>query len=302
MLKGRSVDAAVSLVHAHASREARGELADPADAAAVVAVERLAEWAGTTDATLLRSLLRQALQDWPAEGLEADPEGPEVLVRDLLEPVANALLRRETGTVPDASVLNAEGGAHPVATDATILRAATRASSRSFARVPYYRARYGGRGSRFATSDSGWLATLAGHRPETAQRHVEWLGALLAVRGMPTWLMELHLSELVLQLREADCQVGGLPTVVAQLRRRRRQHVPDALLEQSEAWVVSALESPPVQGSGHLVAAAVADELVGVTGDDTAVLNWMTDPDRTTRADAAALLQVRARIRAGVLG
>ncbi len=297
MLRGRYVDAAIALIRDHASRTVTGPLTDPAEVAAVVAVERLAERIGSTDAALLRAVVDETTGGWSVGDGPAEPGERDILLRDLVEVVANALLQGDAQRRPDASALNVEGGAHPVALDAVVLRAATRASSRSFEQLPYYRARYGSRGARFATSDSGWLASLVAHRPETAGRHVAWLASLLAVRGMPTWLMELHLDELVAQLREAGCPVGGLPTVLGRRRWERRLHVPDALFEQAEFWMRDRLAVPPVEGSGRLIAAATSDVLAGVTTDDSAVLDWMTDPDRTSREDAAALLSVRARVR-----
>ena len=97
--------------------------------------------------------------------------------------------------------MNPGAGSYDVTTDATLVRAAVRAAQRSLDAMPYYGVRYGERGSRFATTDSAWLISLAPLSEERANRQVAWLCRVLAGRGMPSWLMELHLVELVAEVR-----------------------------------------------------------------------------------------------------
>ena len=62
-------------------------------------------------------------------------------------------------------------------------------------------------------------------------------------------------------------------------RRARRRHVDDDLLRSADVWADEALgDALPVPRTGALLAAAVADERAGVTRDDSAVVDWLTDP------------------------
>ncbi|NUR15275.1 MAG: hypothetical protein HOQ13_03070 [Dermatophilaceae bacterium] len=171
--------------------------------------------------------------------------------------------------------------------------------------MPYYGARYGARGSRFATTDSAWLVSLAWLDEAGAVRQVQWLARVLAARGMPSWLLEIHLDELVGEVRSvADPgTVGALPAAAAALASARRRHVDDELLEAADAWALEAVEAVegavdalPVPRAGALMAAAVADARSGVTRDDTALLDWLTDGERVPDPVATALLEVHRRI------
>ena len=290
-----TADEARQLLLAHTDRAVTGRLDDPALFAAVVGVERLVVATGSTDAEVLRSALEGRLPE--------DHNGSNVaaLVAEGERHVDAGLARRANRQSVDAGLVNPNAGSYDVTTDATLVRAAVRAAQRSLDAMPYYGARYGDRGSRFATTDSAWLISLAHLSEERANRQVAWLCRVLAGRGMPSWLMELHLVELVAEVREAagDDAVGALPAAAATLTATRRRHVDDELLDVADRWANDAVgEELPVPRTGALLAAATADTLMGVAADDQVLLDWLTDPVRVRPEVAQALRAVRRRIRA----
>ncbi|WP_406830596.1 hypothetical protein ABEG17_16615 [Pedococcus sp. KACC 23699] len=283
-----------SLLLAQADRTLTGRIEDPAVLAAVVSIERLVVATGSTVPDLLRAAVEGRLEG----------SGPGSHVADLAAQahrhVAAGLARRSSGQSIDAAVVNPEAGAYPVTTDATLVRAAVRAAQRSIDAMPYYGLRYGERGARFASSDSAWLISLAPLGTERAIQQVTWLSRVLAGRGMPSWLMELHLTELVAEVRAAthDDAVGSLPAAAEALTLARRQHVDDDLISLADTWAGHlAGDGLPVPRTGALVAAATADVLLGVTDDDHALMDWLTDPDRVGAKVSAAIHQVRDRVR-----
>lgn len=290
-----AADEARQLLLANTDRAVTGRLDDPALFAAVVGVERLVVATGSTDAEVLRAAFEGRL---PQRG-----HGPDVaaLVAEGERHVVEGLVRRDTRQRVDAGLVNPGAGSYDVTTDATLVRAAVRAAQRSLDAMPYYGVRYGERGSRFATTDSAWLISLAPLSEERANRQVAWLCRVLAGRGMPSWLMELHLVELVAEVRSVagDDAVGSLPATASTLTSARRRHVDDELLVEADRWAADAVgEELPVPRTGALMAAAVADTLSGVTANDRALLEWLTDPDRVGPEVAEQLHGVRRQIQA----
>lgn len=282
------------LLHEHAGRQRRGILDDPSVVAAVVGIERLVVACASTEA----DALRDALAGRAVPG--ADRRHVAQLVAEARGHVSAALVRRDTGQGVDAGVVNPASGGYEITTDATLLRAAVRAAQASISAMPYYGARYGPRGSRFATTDSAWLVSLASLDEGRAVHQVEWLARVLAARGMPSWLLEVHLEALVAQLRSVAPEeaVGSLPAAAARLAATRRRHVGDDLLVAADDWADRALGAQlPVPRTGTLLAAAVADERAGVTRDDASLLDWLTHPEQVDQVDALRLRQVRDRIR-----
>ncbi len=280
-------DEARELLLAHVDRTLSGVLEDPAEVAAVVGVERLVVVTGSTDPDVLRGAV---------DAIHGDVGEVSVEVR---ASVAEGLERRQGGEPADAGVVNADAGRHEITTDATLLRAGVRASQRSYDATPYYRLRYGGRGARFASTDTAWLVSLADHDEAHTVRQVQWLSRVLATRGMPSWLLETHLAELVTELREAvdDGAAGALPAARDALAAARRAHVDDELLVRSDGWVAEALGPDlPFEGTGVLLAAAVADELSGVATDDGPYVGWLTYSERLHPDAADAVIEVRDRI------
>jgi hypothetical protein len=221
------------------------------------------------------------------------------LVAEARGHVAAGLIRRDSGQSVDAGVVNPASGGYEITTDANLLRAAVRAAQGSIDAMPYYGARYGARGSRFATTDSAWLISLARLGTDRAIHQVEWLARVLAARGMPSWLLEIHLDALVAEVRAVadEDAVGSLPAAALALAAVRRRHVDDDLLRAADDWADEALgDALPVPHAGALMAAAVADQRAGVTRDDSSLVDWLTDPARAPETVATALLAVRQRI------
>ena len=285
-------DEARRLLLEHADRTRTGVLEDPAVLAAVVGVERIAVAGGSSEPDAIRAAL---------EGRgDADPALDDV-VAEATEQVALGLERRAAGEAVDAGVVNADAGRHEIPSDAAALRAGVRASQRSYDATPYYRLRYGGRGARFASTDTAWLISLAPQGEDHAVEHVRWLGRVLATRGMPTWLLETHVHELTAELRASlsEDAAGALPAAAEALATTRARHVDDDLLSRADAWADRALGADlPFDGTGRLIAAACADALAGVTRDDSAFFGWLVYPERTRPDAAEALRGVRARIHA----
>ena len=288
-----SADAVTELLLAHVDRATTGPLDDPAVVAAVVGVERLVVATGSTDA----HVLRDALAGRPVAGADAGHVAD--LVAEARGHVAAGLIRRDSGQSVDAGVVNPASGGYEITTDANLLRAAVRAAQGSIDAMPYYGARYGARGSRFATTDSAWLISLAGLGTDRAIHQVEWLARVLAARGMPSWLLETHLDALVAEVRTVadEDAVGSLPAAALALAAVRRRHVDDDLLRSADEWADEALgDALPVPRAGALMAAAVADQRAGVTRDDSSLVDWLTDPARVPETVVTALLAVRQRI------
>lgn len=289
----------LDLLIAQAARATIGRLEDPAVVAAVVAVERLVVATGSTNP----QILRDALEGRPVAG--ADAGHVAEIVAEGKGHVAAGLIRRASGQPVDAGVVNPASGGYEITTDATLLRAAVRAAQGSINAMPYYGARYGARGSRFATTDSAWLISLAALEEGRAVQQVEWLARVLAARGMPSWLLEIHLDALVTEVRSVtdetddahEAGVGSLPAAALALATTRRRHVDDDLMRSADAWADEALgDALPVPRTGALLAAAVADTLAGVTRDDSSLVEWLTDPGRAPGSAATALRAVRRRI------
>jgi hypothetical protein len=277
----------------HADRKVTGPLEDPAVLAAVVGIERLVVATGSTDVRVLYAAL--AGRRVP----DSDPERVAALVAEATRHVVAGLLRRSTGQAIDAGVVNPASGGYEITTDATLLRAAVRAAQGSIDAMPYYGIRYGERGSRFATTDSAWLISLATLAESRAVHQVQWLSRVLAARGMPTWLLEMHLDALVSEVRSvADpAAVGSLPAAADALAVARRRHVDDELIRSADDWADEALgQDLPVPRSGALMAAAIADERSGVTRDDRVLVDWLTDPERVETDVATRLLALRRRV------
>lgn len=192
--------------------------------------------------------------------------------------------------------LNPAAGTHAITADPRELQAALRAGERSWREFPYYQWRYGERGVQFTRSDSAWMVTLTEYEQQVVDQQVGWLGRVLAARGMPQWMLELHLDvlyeELSAALPERRTTYARLLRAAQALRERRRQFLSDqALAEHSAAF--DALVGPEwcarLPRTGGLLAAAAADERAGMHQAVTSIAGWMTDPARFPPAWIAAV-------------
>jgi heme oxygenase len=186
-----------------------------------------------------------------------------------------------------AMVLNTEAGAHPIVTAPRSLVAALVAGIRCWRDFPYLEARYGTRGRRFTGSDSAWLATLAGAAHDAALKKIRWLGRVLAARGLPTLILEAHITCLHRELAAfAAVDAADLTPLIAAaeaLRSERTQHLDDAARERLEAEFSAALRKPDPFATPTLIAAAVADERSGHELAVESVASWLADDARFGR-------------------
>ncbi|MDQ5853280.1 MAG: biliverdin-producing heme oxygenase [Chloroflexota bacterium] len=207
-------------------------------------------------------------------------EGIEQIVQ-VLYPIRSQAPRELVGA------LNREAGHHGIPNDVREIRAALRAGEQSWQRFPYYAWRFGPRGRRFTRSDSAWIVTLAEHRQEVVDQQIKWLGQLLSARGMPQWMLELHLEglhdELVSAVPDKQQAYDKLLKAAQELRAIRRRHISDEAFQSlSSAFeaAVGAEWSNRLQGTGGLLVAAVADEKAGIKDAVASLESWMTEPSR----------------------
>jgi len=204
--------------------------------------------------------------------------------------------------------LNPEAGVHPICHDPRELEAALRAGERSWQRFPYYERRYAQRGQRFTRSDSAWLVALSEREPAVVDEQVAWLGMVLASRGMPRWMLELHLevlhAELVAAVPGREHSYARLLGAAERLREQRLAHLDEAVLvalSTAFARQVGDEWDRRLPETGALLAAAVADERAGIAQAVPSLADWMTDssrfPKRWIAAVQATLAQARARAR-----
>jgi heme oxygenase len=221
--------------------------------------------------------------------LQADERTQIVLAANALFAQLEALFRalypfQNESKAYLAASINPEAGRHPVPVDVREVQAAIRAGDICWHRFPYFAARYGERGLRFARSDATWLATLHHYPPAQILQQVQWLGRVLAARGMPTLLLQVQLEILVEELagaipqRRADYE-KLLPAAAALAAARSRFLTDTRVQELAVAFdrAVGPEWSARFAHSGSLLAAAVADECAGCEKAVDSLRAWMTD-------------------------
>lgn len=206
-----------------------------------------------------------------------------------------------------ATTFNVEAGVHAVPLDPVEAAAALRAGERCLAAFPYLLERWGERGHRFTGSDVAWLATLARLEPAAALRQVDWLGGVLARRGMPTLLLERQLLLLEEELAPAPGSRGSgvLGAAARSLATRRRNALPDAVAEPLVTeFLATAGHGPAAERlvAARLLLAAAADEGTGLPGTVAAVTAWYRDarfPASWTAAVDSLLSAASSALRTG---
>jgi hypothetical protein len=183
--------------------------------------------------------------------------------------------------------LNREAGFHPIPEDPRELAAAVRAGLKTLADFPYIDKRYGERGKRFADSDSAWLATLVTQDIESVQHQILWLSKMLAPRGMPRYMMEVHLKYMFEELsRASDSRTTlyrKLMTVSNHLKSRRLLYISESRfksLAHGFEFSTQGFGIPFYRGTGALLISAVCDDKDGLRGSLPAIRDWLVDPAR----------------------
>ena len=203
-----------------------------------------------------------------------------------------------------AASINPEAGRHPVPADAREVQASIRAGDICWHRFPYFAARYGERGLRFARSDAAWQATLYQYPPAQILQQVQWLGRVLAARGMPTLLLQVQLEILVEELAaaipEKRTDYEKLLSAAAALQVARSRFLSEAQAQELAVMFDCAVGpewSAKFPNTGSLLTAAVADECGGCEKAVESVRTWMADAQQFPAAwiDAVETTLARAR-------
>ncbi|NIR53195.1 biliverdin-producing heme oxygenase [candidate division KSB1 bacterium] len=201
--------------------------------------------------------------------------------------IVSALYPIELNSDYFASTLNPEAGVHPVTNDPRELFAAIDAGNKTWNAYPYFKWRYGDRGKRFTKSDSAWLVTLSNLPQDSVHHEVEWLGKVLASRGMPQFLLQKHLENLyqalVKSVPERRDKYDKLLKAAEKLQTARRNQISDTLFEtltEEFERMVGPSWSKRLNGAGAILVAAVADEQAGIKKAVTSLEEWMTDSSR----------------------
>lgn len=210
----------------------------------------------------------------------------------------------EAPTPYQASILNPDAGTHHISHDPRELLAALDAGEKSWKAYPYFQWRYGERGRRFTRSDSAWLVTLSGMRPEIMDQQVHWLGRLLSVRGMPRILLEHHLHDLcealVQAVPEREHRYVKLAEAAGGLRKIRHQYIDEYTFESLSTEFhgeVGHSWSERLPGTGKILVSAVVDEMAGIDRAVQSLITWMTDSSRFPEPWISAVHNILAKAR-----
>lgn len=183
--------------------------------------------------------------------------------------------------------INPEAGRHAVPANPGEIQAALRAGDSCWERFPYFEQRYGERGRRFARSDAAWKVTLCEFDPEQIIQQIQWLGRVLAGRGMPSWLLQEQLVILVNELTnvhpEKKSTYQKLLPAANELEAARRRQLTDEQLQSLEDGFDQAVGqewSDLLPHTGRLIGCAVADELNGSELAVDSLRSWLTDAVR----------------------
>ena len=249
---------------------------------------------------------RQVLNALPvAEGVCAKLVESVLGLFDLLEPLFAALFPvREGGWGFTATMLNSEAGNHQVPDNAAELRAASEAARRCCEEFPYFDARYGERGGRFARSDAAWLAALTTLPRGLLMGQVEWLGRFLGNRGMPRIALERQLELLHEELSAAQPERRTAYVVLleasASLKAERLATIPSLAFDELSRQFDSATrgcEQAALRRTGDLIVSAVCDEVCGITNASESLVSWLADPQRFPAPWADAVLKTTGQAR-----
>ena len=165
---------------------------------------------------------------------------------------------------------------------------ALRAAKVAWEQYSYLEHRYGERGRRFTDSDSCWLFTLARAPRETVVTNaLEWLRRVLAVRGIPTVILEFHLMAILIAI-ESEFPKQPIERIqfdqfLADRKAERRRLVGAA----SRSHLVDVFEQRfractgfKVELAAELITSAWVDEHSGISGSLSALCSWFTDIER----------------------
>ena len=180
-------------------------------------------------------------------------------------------------------LFNPDSGGHALPDDPREIDAVLRATELCFDAHPYFPQRFGDRGRLFANSDGGYLVSLTSAWQSYVNEQVLWLAQVLSARGMPSWLMEVHLLFLHAELRkrvpDGSLRFAKLRRAASLLRTLRRARMAQQDFD-AVAAEFGATSGPGIDNAGCLLAAAVCDERGGSTEAVPSLLKWLGDPGR----------------------
>lgn len=225
--------------------------------------------------------------------LQLNQEGRERIIQvakeffDQLEVLFASLYPIDTARLEfTASILNPEAGNHAVPDTVDELQAAVTAARKCREEFPYFNERYQERGRSFAKSDAAWLVTLVSLPQTQLMNQVEWLGRVLANRGMPRITLERQLEllygELAAALPEEREQYTGLLEAAGNLAGERFRHIPEPVFSRLAEEFRDASDGElqgRLQGTGLLIVSAVCDKAAGINDAESSLLSWLLDKD-----------------------
>lgn len=183
-----------------------------------------------------------------------------------------------------ASMLNPEAGNHAMPDNPLEIEAAISAAYRCREEYPYFEERYRERGRDFGKSDAAWLVTLAELPGPQLMGQVEWLGRLLANRGMPRITLERQLEllhqELTAAVPERRQQYHGLLDAAGKLKAERLRRIPeDSFIKLAHDFheATDGEMKGKLDRTGELIVSAICDEAAGIAEAATSLLSWLTD-------------------------
>jgi heme oxygenase len=227
---------------------------------------------------------------------------------DQLEVLYSALYPiQDSEMIFTAGMLNPEAGDHAVPQDAREIEAAVLAAGKCREEFPYFEERYQERGRGFAKSDAAWLAALVELPASEVLSQVDWLGRVLANRGIPRITLERQLEllhdELASAMPEQAARYQVLPEAAHALKRERLMRLPEPLFNDLALAFSRATDGElqgRFKGTGTLLVAAVCDQEAGITEAVSSLQSWLTDAERFAPAWIAAVLETLAQAREAV--
>lgn len=186
--------------------------------------------------------------------------------------------------------LNPEAGHYPITTDPHEIKAAVKAGLACWSHYPFYEARYGERGRRFAISDAAWLVGLGALPLENAVEQIGWLANFLSLKGMPSITMEMQLHTLHHELNQFSPhkkpRYQNLLDAAKVLKAKRlgvfdhRTFIEADNLFNEQLSVNNVTDKRLVRLSlhmGSLMASSMADAALGTQASRTSFESWLTD-------------------------
>lgn len=178
---------------------------------------------------------------------------------------------------PHIAAINPEAGNHAIPDSVENIALALFAGQRAWTKFPYLEARFGERGRRFTSSDSCWLvAQYFNPNEEACLRNLRWLRRTLAVRGLPSIILEEHLISIhsEIQKKHGVSSPHRFEKFLRELGEIREKHLP---LNLQQGLGFAGEEESDSLGAMKLVTSAWLDEESGIPGALAVTFEWFTD-------------------------